>query len=452
MLRGSCLCGGAAYEVTGPIRVVHNCHCSRCRKARAAAHTTNGFTAMEDVRYTRGGDALRTYRLPEARHFSQVFCPTCGSGMPRRDPERGIAVIPFGSLDDDPGRGADDHIFVASKAPWHEITDDLPRFDETPGVAGIMALPLDDTVRIGITSRLATPEEVRETVALAEDVGLDSLWCGEHVAYTSPILDPFVRLSYAAAVSESLTLGTCVYLVPLRPAAAIAKQVVSIDHLSGGRFVFGAGVGGEFPGEFDACGVPVRERGARLDEAIDVMRALWTGEPVSFRGRFVEFEDVRMQPPPLAPGGPPIWCGARQEPALRRIGRKADGWVSYVVTPQRYAEGLETIEAAAREANRTIERFDSAHLLFARIDDSRDRALDDATAILSRRYAMDFRRAAERYCALGHPEEVAATVNEFLRAGVRHVILDLLGDWDESRPQLERFCEEVRPKLRIDSG
>ena len=133
VLRGSCLCSSVAYEVTGPIRAVHNCHCSRCRKARAAAHTTNGFTAMGDVRYTRGADTLRTYRLPEARFFSQVFCPTCGSGMPRLDPERGVAVIPFGSLDDDPGRGADDHIFVASKAPWYEISDDLPRFDETPG-------------------------------------------------------------------------------------------------------------------------------------------------------------------------------------------------------------------------------------------------------------------------------------------------------------------------------
>ena len=133
VLRGSCLCSSVAYELTGPIKVVHNCHCSRCRKARAAAHTTNGFAAMDDVRYTRGGDAVRTYRLPDARFFSQVFCPTCGSGMPRLDPERGVAVIPFGSLDDDPGRGAEDHIFVASKAPWYEITDDLPRFDETPG-------------------------------------------------------------------------------------------------------------------------------------------------------------------------------------------------------------------------------------------------------------------------------------------------------------------------------
>ena len=310
-------------------------------------------------------------------------------------------------------------------------------------------LPLDDTVRFGFAARLATPGEIRETVALAEGLGLDSLWCGEHIAYTSPILDPFVRLSYAAALSERLTLGTCVYLVPLRPAAAIAKQIVSIDHLSSGRFVFGAGVGGEFPGEFDACGVDVRERGARLDEAIDVVRALWTGEPVSFHGTFVRFQNVRMQPPPFTPGGPPIWCGARREAALRRIGRKADGWVSYVVTPGRYAEGLEVIEAAAKEADRTIDRFDTAHLLFTRIDDRRERALDDATAILSRRYAMDFRRAAERYCALGPPDEVAESINEFLRAGVRHLILDPLGTVEDQRVQLERFCEEVRPKLRI---
>ena len=133
MLRGSCLCGSVAYEVADEITKSHNCHCTRCRKARGAAHATNGFTAMDGVRYIRGEDTLRTYRPPEARYFSQVFCPTWGSGLPRLDPERGIAVIPFGSLDDAPGRGADDHIFVVSKAPWYEIAGDLPRFDEAPG-------------------------------------------------------------------------------------------------------------------------------------------------------------------------------------------------------------------------------------------------------------------------------------------------------------------------------
>ena len=315
-----------------------------------------------------------------------------------------------------------------------------------------MALPLSDILRVGISSALATPREIRETVALAEDLGFDSLWCGEHIAYTSPILDPFVRLSYAAALSERLTFGTCVYLAPLRPAAATAKQVASIDHLCGGRFVFGAGSGGEFPAEFDACGVSVKERGARLDEGIDVMRALWTGEPVSFHGRFVQFENVHMQPPPLTPGGPPIWCAARQEAALRRIGRKADGWVSYVIAPERYARGLEVIEAAAKDAGRTIGRFDSAHLLFTRIDDRRDRALDDAAKLLSRRYAMDFRPAAERYCALGHPEEITASIDKFLCAGVRHIILDTLGTAQESRAQLERFSRDVRPQLRISGN
>lgn len=133
IVRGSCLCGDVAYEVSTPMSIVHNCHCSRCRKARAAAHTTNGFTAMDGVIFFRGENRLRTFKLPSARFFTQVFCIGCGSGMPRLDPQRGIAVIPFGSLDDDPGRGADDHIYIGSKAPWYMITDRLPCFEGMPG-------------------------------------------------------------------------------------------------------------------------------------------------------------------------------------------------------------------------------------------------------------------------------------------------------------------------------
>ena len=131
-LRGSCLCGNIAYEINGNFIVVHNCHCSRCRKARAAAHTTNGFTKLDDIRFVRGGNSVKTYRHAGARYFSQVFCPECGSGLPRLDEERQLAVVPFGSLDDDPRRGADDHIFVGSKSLWYPITDDLPQFEGAP--------------------------------------------------------------------------------------------------------------------------------------------------------------------------------------------------------------------------------------------------------------------------------------------------------------------------------
>ena len=132
-VHGSCLCASVAFEVKPDWKAIHNCHCTRCRKARAAAHTTNGFTAMENLVFLRGEDEIRSYKLPEARFFRQNFCRLCGSGMPRKDPERGFAVVPFGALDGDPGRGADDHIYVADAAPWYSIPDRLPRYPQAPG-------------------------------------------------------------------------------------------------------------------------------------------------------------------------------------------------------------------------------------------------------------------------------------------------------------------------------
>lgn len=131
-LRGSCLCGAVVFHLLEPFKVVHNCHCSRCRHARAAAHATNGFTSMEGVRFIKGEEHVSSYKLPTARFFTHVFCDTCGSGLPRIDSERKIAVTPLGALDDDPGAKAVDNIFVAYKARWYDITDDLPAYDELP--------------------------------------------------------------------------------------------------------------------------------------------------------------------------------------------------------------------------------------------------------------------------------------------------------------------------------
>ena len=129
-LGGCCVCGGIVWEVREAFRRVHNCHCSRCRRARAAAHATNGFTSADGVRFLRGEDLAVEWKLPDARFFAVCFCRICGSGVPRRDPVRGLAVTPMGALDGDPGRGVDRHIFVESRAPWHEIADDLPQFSE----------------------------------------------------------------------------------------------------------------------------------------------------------------------------------------------------------------------------------------------------------------------------------------------------------------------------------
>jgi hypothetical protein len=129
-VNGSCLCGAVAYAFAGPVDAWHQCHCSRCRRARGAAHASNLFLDAARFRFTRGEDEVGAYKLPEAERFTQSFCRTCGGKAPRVNPERGYVAIPAGSLDDDPGSRPERHIFVASKAPWHEITDRLPQFPE----------------------------------------------------------------------------------------------------------------------------------------------------------------------------------------------------------------------------------------------------------------------------------------------------------------------------------
>mgnify|MGYP001231053545 CR=1 FL=1 len=326
-----------------------------------------------------------------------------------------------------------------------------------------MNLPLDDRLRVGVQTihRRTEPatgpwlpriDELVSLVGLVDRSGYDSLWVGDHIAFAIPILDPLLQLAQAAVVSRRLLLGTSVYLLPLRHPGPVAKQVSTLDHLTEGRLIFGVGVGGEFPREYDLAGVPIGERGARLSEGIAVLRKLWSGEPVAHEGRFYSFPEVRMQPPARQPGGPPIWCGGRSEGALKRAGRLADGWMSYVVTPEMYRASLETIAAAAEAAGRAVARFGTGHLLFARLDDTYEKALDAATETLSVRYAMDFRKAAQRYCALGTPAQMAERIREFHAAGVRHVVLDLLGPYEERPAQIERFAAEVLPLLRDLTG
>jgi probable F420-dependent oxidoreductase len=322
-----------------------------------------------------------------------------------------------------------------------------------------MVLPLETGLRLGVQTihRRSEPaagpwlpriDEMSTLVRLVEDCGYESLWVGDHIAFAVAILDPLLQLAQAAVVGRRLLLGTNVYLLPLRHPVPVAKQVATLDHLCEGRLIFGVGVGGEFAKEFEACGVPLAERGARLSEAIPLLRDLWSGQPVTHRGRhYAGFSEVAMQPPARQRGGPPIWCGGRADAALARAGRLADGWISYVVTPDAYRTALAKIAEAAERAGRTIARFGTGHLLFVRLDADYDRALDVAADSLSRRYAMDFRRPAERYAALGPPEQVATRIRAFHDAGARHIALDFVGPYEERPAQIEAFARDVMPHL-----
>ena len=323
-----------------------------------------------------------------------------------------------------------------------------------------MNLVLADRLRIGIQTIhrrtepatgpwLPTIDELVAFVELVDRCGYDSLWVGDHISFPVSIFDPLLQLAQAAVVSRRLTLGTSVLLLPLRHPTPVAKQVTTLDHLTQGRLILGVGVGGEFPKEYAACGVPHNERGARLAEGVQVLRKFFSGESTSHNGRFYgPFEDVPMRPPPRQAGGPPIWFAGRKEAALQRIGRLGDGYLAYVITPDMYRAGLETIAVAAEIAGRSPAPFGTGHLLFTRLDNTYETALDRATETLSVRYAMDFRKAAAKYCALGTPEQVVERIREFHAAGVRHVVLDLLGPYEERGQQIEWFATSALPLLR----
>jgi hypothetical protein len=129
-VRGSCLCGGVAYEAEGDLQAIIDCHCSRCRKARSAAYASNLFAEASRFRWVRGDELVQSFKVPEAQRFTACFCRVCGSSLPRVDAARGRAVIPAGTLDGDPGARERFHIFCGSKAPWYEIADDVPQFEE----------------------------------------------------------------------------------------------------------------------------------------------------------------------------------------------------------------------------------------------------------------------------------------------------------------------------------
>jgi len=216
-------------------------------------------------------------------------------------------------------------------------------------------------IRFGAFLMLHPPEEQFAIARRVDELGYDSLWTGDHVSFHGPIYESLTLLSSYIGITKRARLGVGVYLLALRHPTIAAKITSTLDALSGGRLIFGVGVGGENPKEFEASGSPHSERGARVSEGIDVVRTLWRDSPATFKGRFTQFEGVSIDPKPAQKPAPPIWVGGRSDAALARAGRQGDGWISYVVQPERYQQSLGKIETAAAAAGRLREGASHLH-------------------------------------------------------------------------------------------
>ena len=302
--------------------------------------------------------------------------------------------------------------------------------------------------RFGASLSLKSPAEQFELVRRVEALGFDSVWTGDHVSFHGPIHESLTLLATYVPITTRIKLGTAVYLLALRAPAIAAKATATLDALSGGRLIFGVGVGGENPKEFELCGVPHRERGARVTEGIDVVRTLWRDAPASFKGRFTTFEGVSIDPKPVQRPGPPIWIGGRSDAALTRAGRQGDGWMSYVVQPERYAQSVDKIRAAGAAAGRPLDGFAFAHLAFITVGRDWESAKVVWVAHLSKRYAQDFEPLARKYGIIGTPEQCAEQLTRFAAAGCTYMVFNVIGDAKDERDQLERIAADVLPRLR----
>lgn len=288
-----------------------------------------------------------------------------------------------------------------------------------------------------------TGEMVLNAARRAEALGLDGLMAGDHVTFYGHGNDGLVTLTAVAAVTQTIELKTAVYLLPLRHVVPVALQVAQLDQLSMGRFVLGIGIGGEDPHEFTSCGVDPRTRGARANEALQVIRRLWTEDNVSFEGKHFQLDNVTVYPKPSRPV--PIFVGGRSDAALRRAGRYGDGYTGIWQSLDRFRAARELIGETATAAGRDPSDIEMGMQFWACVGETREAARERVAPAMQSTYQLPFERF-ERYTPYGTAAEVAEAIVPYIEAGARHINLIL------TQPTVEENVEraaEIRAELRL---
>ena len=261
-------------------------------------------------------------------------------------------------------------------------------------------------------------DSVAEDAKIAEDLGYTYLCTGEHVFFYGPINNGLIALAAAAGATSKIKLISTITLAPLYPPALLAKQVASLDTVSGGRFSLGIGVGGEFAKEFEACGVSVNERGARTNEALEVMQRLWTEDNVEFNGRFTTLPGVTLDP---KPDNIPIWISGRSDAAMKRCAAYGSGWLPYMYTPDMLRDSLTKISNSRDPARPAI---DPGLFIFCTVHPDRETALQMASDRLSKQYNQDFSKLVGKYAIAGKPDDCIARIKEYIDAGATTIVFN----------------------------
>ncbi|MFN0074097.1 MAG: LLM class flavin-dependent oxidoreductase [Chloroflexota bacterium] len=296
---------------------------------------------------------------------------------------------------------------------------------------------------IGICIPTATadvqPETVVEYGRRSEQAGADSVWTIDRLVWNNP--EALMSLAAVAGATSRVKLGTCVLLAPLRRPAELAKQVSTLDYVSGGRAILGLGVGSR-QDDFDVMDTPLNQRGGRTEEAIGVLRAAWSGEPLKVDGKYYSYDVGPVGPAPIN-GRIPIWLGGGADAALQRIARVGDG---YIGSPgggmERYKASWAKIVSYAQEIGRDPSTIHNCMLVYACVDPDRERAEKTSLDFLHFYYGPQ--RSDLSNSLIGPADACVEKAKEFLDAGAETLII---GSYTSDLNQLDRLLNDVVPRL-----
>jgi alkanesulfonate monooxygenase SsuD/methylene tetrahydromethanopterin reductase-like flavin-dependent oxidoreductase (luciferase family) len=292
---------------------------------------------------------------------------------------------------------------------------------------------MTDAIRVGMFAPFDLvqrgPSGAVAFLARAGDAGIDHLGCGDHVSFGNGSgFDGLVQATALAMLHPTLPIHIGVYNLVVRHPVLVARQLSDLSLLAPGRLVFGVGLGGEDRREIAVCGVDPATRGRRMDECLQVLRALAAGPPVTFHGEFFDLDRAVVRPAPSNPV--PVIVGGRSDAAARRAGRYGDGWLGIWNSPRRFAEVVELAAAAAREVDREPPTR-HAMQVWCGLAGTKDAARERLAPAMQGFYGLPFEKF-ERYCPYGTAEDVAQFLVGYVEAGCREFNLIAQAPDDET--------------------
>ena len=290
--------------------------------------------------------------------------------------------------------------------------------------------------------RAVDPGFIRKYLARAEALGFHSAWVVEQVIGAIPSLEPVELLTYAAAVTTRIRLGSAVLLTALRDPVHTAKSLTTLDHLSGGRLMVGVGLGGQ-PAVYPAYGLSAERRAERFAEGIEVMKRLWTEPRVTFDGQFFKLKNLPQEPKPVQKPHPPLWFGAHHPNALKRTVELGDAFMGAgSLSTAKFAEEVKVLRGMLTDAKRDAAAFPISKRVYIAVDRDKARAGKRLTEWFGGFYGRP--QMAEEVSVWGPSEECVAGLQQVIAAGAGMVMLNPVFDDME---HLDVFASEIAPKL-----